>query len=1141
MDDYTAVDAIALQKSLRSPFNHHKLIPKKAMAAWRECYIVVGSELIEAVESRRGIERNRRLRRAAAYYFLLPQLLLRDMGDKNKKVTETILLRCTQFLNKDFGVLLNSWESDYDVSTTKKRNTPIDSDLKRAKQTVSSIHAAKPRCISRGVNRMTSNGRISIENRNVRDQMLKKHPVAVQRVTPFTQDHANIVGIPFSDLNKLIDESDLSTSAATRGFHPHYVYCLSRSRNMYQGSESKGIEVFKKLGEIVVANKVAWLSRALGGTVLTALRKKGLDEIVQGANPEDARPLNAKDCDASIWYKSAARAQTGSVQKMVEPQQVAVGVAGGTMLIGVGIKIELEEANINGRSFYSFKDDITNAFGNFDREAVAADITEAATANPDLLSFDMLARCVMVLEPEIHYRSTTNGDGYDLLCQNTSGGEQGNGTTSLIFCAGMNKPIKETERLFKVNIRAIMDDTTIFGEDPEECFGEGKALDFMRRENAKRGNKWNPTKPRAYANTPEGRAKIPANIKQHSYVMADGKRVYGMEVCGMALGDDGYEEMWLKDKADKAVAKIDFISKTIAELSNHASIAITIKSLQTASDFLLSTHRPSLTREYKERVNAALQRACAIGYRSDLLEPNHAVPDPFFTHDRSKSNCGNGGAGIYQLGDRHPYLNTLVNVIPQFIDRKDEKGVVTSKGFFAMLEPLVGQGSFNAGNEDKQWATIMASTNRYAVEMVEEFERAKFNHEALVNSISAYQAPAIPPESIFDKPMEELVAGPHVKLSKMITIEKQALKFESLTERASKLPVTDNRRVAFFANSKNRFANMLLGALPCPEVRFTSDEFSTAIAIHFGIDIPICKPYVGETIRNHAACPTLTVDSCGINLSRVTGCKGGDAQLNHNNLVKIISEGLRKAKIPQIGVANSQSCKSIFASAIPRGGVNINDTTSTNNLKSIIADLVINGQCVTDNKPLGGQKHIIDVKTLAAGYVYQVNSTTFSSVADKRGDEVTKEYSSTAKKLDTRVLNTPEGAIGGFTKILSEYGNPLGRVMGPTSGFYGEGSKDVGAICDLIARELAKSHVEYYRCDLSKAVSLFKFSLNRKWGQSIARGWAQLIINRLRNQVVYQGGEDSSEDSSSNEDEVNAQYGFFNGGADRGGEFFTQG
>ena len=90
-------------------------------------------------------------------------------------------------------------------------------------------------------------------------------------------------------------------------------------------------------------------------------------------------------------------------------------------------------------------------------------------------------------------------------------------------------------------------------------------------------------------------------------------------------------------------------------------------------------------------------------------------------------------------------------------------------------------------------------------------------------------------------------------------------------------------------------------------------------------------------------------------------------------------------------------------------------------------------------------------------------------------------------------------------------------------------------------RSNCQSHKQYYLlCDFDKAFSLCKFSLNRKWGQSIARGWAQLIINRLRNQVDSQGGNNEME-SMGDEDDANAQYGFFNRGADRGGGFFRQG
>ena len=40
----------------------------------------------------------------------------------------------------------------------------------------------------------------------------------------------------------------------------------------------------------------------------------------------------------------------------------------------------------------------------------------------------------------------------------------------------------------------------------------------------------------------------------------------------------------------------------------------------------------------------------------------------------------------------------------------------------------------------------------------------------------------------------------------------------------------------------------------------------------------------------------------------------------------------------------------------------------------------------------------------------------------------------------------------------------------------------------------------------AQANALYRHQLNRKWGHTIARGWARLILDRLRDYVGAQGG-----------------------------------
>ena len=84
---------------------------------------------------------------------------------------------------------------------------------------------------------------------------------------------------------------------------------------------------------------------------------------------------------------------------------------------------------------------------------------------------------------------------------------------------------------------------------------------------------------------------------------------------------------------------------------------------------------------------------------------------------------------------------------------------------------------------------------------------------------------------------------------------------------------------------------------------------------------------------------------------------------------------------------------------------------------------------------------------------------------------------------------------------LNEYGHN-GRVLAPVIGRYGGASSDLSLILDLVARELARKHTSFYNIGFSEAKAMFKQKLARKWGHAIARGWATLLLDRLRDFAV---------------------------------------
>ena len=53
---------------------------------------------------------------------------------------------------------------------------------------------------------------------------------------------------------------------------------------------------------------------------------------------------------------------------------------------------------------------------------------------------------------------------------------------------------------------------------------------------------------------------------------------------------------------------------------------------------------------------------------------------------------------------------------------------------------------------------------------------------------------------------------------------------------------------------------------------------------------------------------------------------------------------------------------------------------------------------------------------------------------------------------------------------------------------------------------LTQSHCEYYSMDLPRAKAMFKQCINREWGHHVARRWAALLLDRLRDYVGAVGG-----------------------------------
>jgi hypothetical protein len=126
---------------------------------------------------------------------------------------------------------------------------------------------------------------------------------------------------------------------------------------------------------------------------------------------------------------------------------------------------------------------------------------------------------------------------------------------------------------------------------------------------------------------------------------------------------------------------------------------------------------------------------------------------------------------------------------------------------------------------------------------------------------------------------------------------------------------------------------------------------------------------------------------------------------------------------------------------------------------------------------------------------YHKKPTDFEFAVKQRQTEVQSDYRKKADKDDSKYHQPGDSTT--FKSILSEYGKG-GEVLGLVVGYSGEASSDVHRVADLVATRLASKHLEYVRTSASIAKVMQTQRICRAWGHSFARGFAQVILNRVR-------------------------------------------
>ena len=70
-------------------------------------------------------------------------------------------------------------------------------------------------------------------------------------------------------------------------------------------------------------------------------------------------------------------------------------------------------------------------------------------------------------------------------------------------------------------------------------------------------------------------------------------------------------------------------------------------------------------------------------------------------------------------------------------------------------------------------------------------------------------------------------------------------------------------------------------------------------------------------------------------------------------------------------------------------------------------------------------------------------------------------------------------------------------------GAVAEMPEEVSRICDIIAHDLARTHVLYYNDDAKRTKGMYRQRIQKAWGHTAHRGWARLLLNHARDLVIH--------------------------------------
>ena len=376
------------------------------------------------------------------------------------------------------------------------------------------------------------------------------------------------------------------------------------------------------------------------------------------------------------------------------------------------------------------------------------------------------------------------------------------------------------------------------------------------------------------------------------------------------------------------------------------------------------------------------------------------------------------------------FVSGFVEAAERFLD-SDMGGGVVEHGFFLMLHPLFGAGSFDPQGPRLQ--DYLAGNTPMAQEFSTAWDELRHAYRARVGVDAA------------DGPLQHTAGmagadGSH-RLQHRLTTQLEDAEHDALDIAIRALPACELRRAWLDCDE---FSSQWVGAWPSDEHAIGVVEFPEVMATYFGLESPLLRQLAGQRIPDGPA-DYRVCDPYGIQLASAV-LPGRTWDDHHDEIARVVYRD-----VVACGIRGDWSPHALFAGVIPAaamrrvGGLRL----------GIIPDMQLRGVPFPDPTHVGRTVgHLFDLKTIRAGTSWYQSARAQevrAHAVQSRALTVRAAYEAHARELDPRYHGVSADDVRrgrvGPGPILRQL-RTFPTVVGIAFGARGEASGSVHRLCD---------------------------------------------------------------------------------------------